>query len=80
MKANSVLLQRKYTRIVEKLAQRQGLNLDMALALFMHSKTFELMREGVGDSHCLADDYLVEDICREQLDFSDFTEFGKGEK
>lgn len=67
MNASPALLQRKYTRIVTALAQQQQISLDQALDWFMTSKTYQLMREGIGDSHCLPDDYLVEDVINEKV-------------
>lgn len=65
MKAHPVLLQRKYTRIIAKLAERLNISLSEALDKFMFSDTYLLMREGIGDMHCLSDDYLVEELLRE---------------
>ena len=65
MIANPVLLQRKYTRIIALLAKRLNIPLAQALDHFMFSKTYELMQEGIGDSHCLSDSYLVDDLINE---------------
>lgn len=65
MNAHPVLLQRKYTRIIAKLAERLNISLGEALDKFMFSDTYLLMREGIGDIHCLSDDYLVEELLRE---------------
>ncbi|EFN01335.1 hypothetical protein [Actinobacillus pleuropneumoniae] len=65
MNANAVLLQRKYARIIVALSEKLNISLAEALDKFMFSKTYLLMREGIGDSHCLPDDYLVEDIIQE---------------
>lgn len=65
MKASAVLLQKKYTRIIMMLAERLNISLAEALDKFIYSDTYLLMREGVGDSHCLPDEYLVEDLVRE---------------
>lgn len=66
MNANAVLLQRKYARIIVRLSEVLNIPLAEALDKFMFSQTYLLMREGIGDSHCLADDYLVEDIIKEE--------------
>ncbi len=47
------------------LAERLNISLAEALDKFIYSDTYLLMREGVGDSHCLPDEYLVEDLVRE---------------
>lgn len=65
MKAHPVLLQRKYTRIIAKLAEELNIPLGEALDKFMFSTTYLLMREGIGDTHCLSDGYLVDELLRE---------------
>lgn len=65
MNAHPVLLQKKYARIVALFAKEQGLSLDEALDFFYHSMTYQLMREGVADMHCMSDGYLTEDLERE---------------
>lgn len=70
MMANPALLQRKYARIILLLAGKLNISLGEALDKFMFSQTYLLMREGIGDEHCLSDDYLVEEILREQVERS----------
>lgn len=65
MKANPVLLQRKYTRLIVLLARRLNISLDKALEQFMMSNTYLLMREGIGDMHCLSDEYLLDELLTE---------------
>ncbi len=65
MTANSILLQKKYSRVIECFAKRQGISLDEALDLFYHSQTYQLMREGVSDMHCMSDVYLAEELEQE---------------
>lgn len=65
MNANTVLLQKKYARIIEKFAKKQNISLDEALNFFYHSFTYELMSEGISDMHCMSDEYLIEDLERE---------------
>lgn len=65
MNANPILLQMKYTRIVDKFSKKVNLSLDDALNFFYHSFTYTLMSEGVSDMHCMSDDYLVEDLINE---------------
>ena len=62
MNANSILLQKKYARIVELFAKRNGLNLRKALDIFYHSELYNLMSEGVSDMHCMSDEYLVQEL------------------
>lgn len=67
MNANPILLQRKYVRLISLLAKRANISLAQALDWFMLSQTYILMREGIGDSHCLPDDYLVDELLAEKL-------------
>ncbi len=62
MKANPVLLQKKYARIVGLFARKNGLSLARALDIFYHSLLYELVSEGVSDMHCMSDAYLVEEL------------------
>ncbi len=62
MKANKILLQRKYARIVRLFAERADLTFEQALDFFYSSKTFELLSEGVADMHCFSDEYLAEEL------------------
>ena len=60
MTANPILLQKKYTRIIEKFARKEKIPLADALSFFYHSSLYQLMSEGVSDLHCMSDDYLVD--------------------
>ncbi len=62
MNANPILLQKKYARIVEKFADREGISLDDALKFFYHSEVYDLMSNGISDMHCMSDGYLIEDM------------------
>lgn len=62
MKANPILLQKKYARIMECFAKQQGISLDEALDLFYRSEVYQLMRDGVSDMHCMSDLYLAEEL------------------
>ena len=65
MMANPILLQKKYTRVIECFAKQQGLSLDEALGLFYHSQVYQLIRDGVSDMHCMSDAYLAEELGQE---------------
>ncbi len=65
MTANPILLQKKYSRIIECFAKQQGLSLDVALDFFYHSQVYQLIRDGVSDMHCMSDLYLAEDLEQE---------------
>ena len=70
MTANPILLQKKYSRIIENFANRQGISLDAALAFFYHSEVYRLIRDGVSDMHCMSDEYLAEDLKIEYAELS----------
>lgn len=65
MKANPILLQKKYSRVIECFAKRQGISLDKALNFFYHSEVYQLVRDGVSDMHCMSDAYLAEELGQE---------------
>ena len=65
MTANPILLQKKYSRVIECFAKQQGLSLDEALGLFYHSEVYQLMRDGISDMHCMSDAYLADELEQE---------------
>ena len=65
MTANPILLQKKYSRVIECFAKQQGLSLDAALGLFYHSEVYQLMRDGISDMHCMSDAYLADELEQE---------------
>ena len=65
MIANPILLQKKYSRVIECFAKMQGLSLDAALDFFSHSQVYQLIRDGVSDMHCMSDEYLAEELRQE---------------
>ena len=65
MTANPILLQKKYTRVVEQFSQKTGLPLADALSFFYHSELYTLLHEGISDMHCRSDEYLAEELCLE---------------
>ena len=65
MTANPILLQKKYSRIIEGFAKQQGLSLDTSLDFFYHSEVYQLIRDGVSDMHCMSDEYLIEELKQE---------------
>ena len=62
MIANAILLQKKYTRIVELFTKKNNISLDEALCFFYNSSVYSLISEGSSDMHCMSDEYLVEDL------------------
>lgn len=65
MIANPILLQKKYSRVIECFAKMQGVSLDVALDFFYHSQVYQLIRDGVSDMHCMSDEYLAEELKQE---------------
>lgn len=65
MNANPILLQKKYSRVIECFAKQQGVSLDAALDFFYHSEVYQLIRDGVSDMHCMSDAYLAEELEQE---------------
>lgn len=62
MNANPILLQKKYSRVVECFAHKVGISLDSALDFFYHSEVYKLMHDGVSDMHCMSDEYLADEL------------------
>ena len=65
MTANPILLQKKYTRIIELFAEREQMSLGNALDFFYRSAVYRLISEGVSDLHCMSDEYLTEELISE---------------
>ena len=65
MTANPILLQKKYSRVIECFAKQQGLSLDAALDFFYRSEVYQLIRDGVSDMHCMSDAYLADELEQE---------------
>lgn len=62
MKANPILLQKKYSRVIGRFADREGISLEMAFDFFYHSEIYLLVCEGISDMHCMSDEYLAEEL------------------
>lgn len=62
MEANSVLLQKKYARIVALFAEQMQLTLDEALEFFYRSETYQELRDGIADLHCRSDQYIADEL------------------
>lgn len=62
MEANSVLLQKKYARIVALFAEQMQVTLDDALEFFYRSRTYQELRSGIADLHCRSDQYIVDEL------------------
>lgn len=66
MEANRIILDMKYARIIEILAQRLDVTREDAMDNFYNSPIFELIDKGVADMHCRSDRYLADEIIKEQ--------------
>ena len=53
MNANPILLQKKYSRVIECFADKMNISLNAALDFFYRSEVYCLMRDGVSDMHCI---------------------------
>ena len=65
MTANPILLQKKYSRVIECFAKQQGLSLDVGLDFQYHCQVYQLIHDGVSDMHCMSDAYLAEELGQE---------------
>ena len=62
MEANSVLLQKKYARIVALFAEQMQLTLNDALEFFYRSETYQELCNGIADLQCRSDQYIVDEL------------------
>ena len=60
--ANEILLQMKYARIINGLAERLHIDNRKALRLFYESNTYVYLWKKVGDLHCMSDAYLIDEL------------------
>lgn len=60
--ANEILLQMKYARIVMGLSKRLEIDSRRALRLFYQSHTYKILRQKIGDIHCLSDNFLIDEL------------------
>ena len=80
MKANPILLQKKYSRVIERFADQLGISLDAALDFFYRSEVYQLIRDGVSDMHCMSDAYLSEELELEYKDKAKLKGTGSAER
>ena len=62
MNANPILLQKKYSRVIECFANEVEISLDSALNFFYNSEVYRLVRDSVSDMHCMSDEYLADEL------------------
>ena len=65
MDSKQIILQMKYARLIEGISKRQNIPIEVAMDRFYHTKTFELINNGVADLHCRSDIYLIDEFCKE---------------
>ncbi len=65
MKANKILLQKKYTRVIDLFAKEQNITVEEALDFFYTSEVYKEVSEGISDMHCRSDEYLAEELAQE---------------
>lgn len=65
MNANTTLLQKKYSRVIQLYAKKYDVPVETALRRFYHSCLYRLISEGVSDLHCMSDDYLADELKEE---------------
>ena len=66
MEANRILLQKKYTRIIMLLAEKQGISVEEALEIFYESDVYKMMSTGEAELHCRSDYYILDEILIEK--------------
>lgn len=62
MNADTVLLQKKYCRVIERYADINQVSLETALSVFYHSDLYSLIHDGTSNIHCMSDEYMVEEM------------------
>lgn len=61
-----VVLQMKYARVIESMADMADMSLEEAMDVFYNSALFPLVQDGTGDLHCRSDRYLAQEILSER--------------
>ena len=67
MKANRILLQKKYARVIELFARQENISTEKALDFFYTSETYQEVSNGISDMHCRSDEYLAEELKLEYM-------------
>lgn len=62
---NEILLQMKYARIIDLLAQRLDISHPRALEVFYHSDTYRYMSRQMYHLHNMSDAYLADEVMLE---------------
>jgi hypothetical protein len=70
MTADPFILNYKLNGIITLFAERQRIPLRDAFDVFYRSRLYAEVREGISDMHCRSDEYLAEELRREQDEFN----------
>ena len=68
MDGRQIVLQMKYARIIEEIANVLDITREDAMRQFYHSVTFQMILEGIADLHCRSDLYLVDEFLLEKAE------------
>lgn len=63
-KVTRILRDMKYARIIELIAEKEGLPLEEAMNMLYSSPLFEIIDDGTADLICRSDTYLSDEIIR----------------
>ena len=66
MNSKQIILQMKYARIIDGIANALKITRKEAMRQFYHSLTFQMIQEGIADLHCRSDQYLVDEFLLEK--------------
>jgi hypothetical protein len=62
MKTDKIVLQLKYSSVIETFAEMGNIPLREALDKFYRSDIYVEMRDGISDMHCRSEKYLAEEL------------------
>ncbi|MDE6823320.1 MAG: DUF3791 domain-containing protein [Duncaniella sp.] len=74
MEGLQTILQMKYARIVNGIAEKLGISLEEALDRMYNSETFKLIDGKIADLHCRSDLYLIDEFINEWKEKGDLPE------
>lgn len=63
-KATRILRDMKYARIIDLIAEKQQIPLEVAMNMLYSSPLFEIIDDGTADLICRSDLYLADEIIR----------------
>ena len=62
MISNPILLQMKYSRVIQLFSNLENITFDDAIDFFYKSLLYQEVSEGISDMHCRSDEYLAEEL------------------